>query len=98
MDAVQRAVYVPLGTLAESALGFQIGAYALHTAREALKPIRELHKPSPRPVVPTLPAVGQHRGYIRPAIRCAGCQELWPCRTSRLVYPSDELAVTDEGR
>lgn len=47
-------------------------------AREALKPIRELHKPHP----------GQHAAG---SDVCGGCRLIWPCETARLVYTSEEL-------
>ena len=46
-------------------------------AREALKPIRELHKP--------------HRDPPTGIPLCAHDHAFWPCETARLVYSSEEL-------
>lgn len=45
-------------------------------AREALKPIREIHKP----VLP--PGIE----------RCGECDVAWPCDTARLIYTTEELS------
>lgn len=46
-------------------------------AREALKPIRELHKPE--------------HGNCNCCIDCAECGQGWPCDTAKLIYPTEEL-------
>ncbi|TGB37899.1 hypothetical protein [Mycolicibacterium peregrinum] len=45
-------------------------------AREALKPIREVHKP----VLP--PGIE----------RCGECDVVWPCETAKLIYTTEDLA------
>lgn len=45
-------------------------------AREALDPIRELHKPD-----------GPY-GY---QTQCVACGLMWPCNTARLIYTTEEL-------
>lgn len=70
------------------------GRFALRGAREALKPIRELHYP----VTCASLADGRHKTV------CAHCHRRgfyttapesgdWPCDTARLVYSADELGV-----
>lgn len=45
-------------------------------AREALKPIRELHMPEP---------------YAQGPDYCAECDHQWPCGTAKLIYTTEEL-------
>lgn len=47
-------------------------------AREALKPIRELHKP--------------HCDGPRFGTWCKTCRAEWPCPTAKLIYSTEELA------
>lgn len=57
-------------------------------AREALKPLRELHQP----------VVIEDAGTVK-KVHCAGClplvsilpKALWPCPAARLVYAEEEL-------
>lgn len=56
------------------------GRYALHGAREALAPIRDLHRPSD--------------DECRCCKHCIECGEIgtgWPCDTAKLVYTDREL-------
>ena len=46
-------------------------------AREALAPIRELHKPS--------------GDDCQCCTHCIECEQLWPCGTARLIYTTEEL-------
>ena len=48
-------------------------------AREALRPIRELHKPTSNGTP----------GHPMPY--CVGCGEDWPCQTAELCYTSEDL-------
>lgn len=52
--------------------------------REALKPIRKLHKPGPISRLSTAWMVGG-------AAECTTCRRDWPCSTARLIYTSEEL-------
>lgn len=47
-------------------------------AREALSPLRELHKLT-------------SDEYGRPGLICDDCDHDWPCPTARLIYRGDEL-------
>lgn len=54
--------------------------HRITAAREALAPIRELHR------------VGlTDNPYYDNDKECIECREDWPCATARLVYPSEEL-------
>lgn len=73
VDAAQRAYGVFIGEATER--GFAIAA-----AREALKPIRELHRhgiwePTGKPY----------------CIHCRHREVEWPCPTARLIYTTEEL-------
>ena len=57
------------------------GKRLIETAREALKPIRELHK-----------AEGGGTPTGEYAVMCYECQDYWPCATARLIYSSEELS------
>ncbi|MEC4616314.1 hypothetical protein [Tsukamurella tyrosinosolvens] len=49
----------------------------IEAAREALAPLRELHRPNH-------PAWG--------STTCVTCElNLWPCATAKLIYPEEEL-------
>ena len=50
--------------------------YTVAAAREALKPIRELHRPEP---------------YAQGPDYCMGCDNQWPCDTAKLIYTTEEL-------
>ena len=50
-------------------------------AREALAPIRELHKRAYLNDNPYEPAEWD----------CGECETHWPCATAKLIYPSEEL-------
>ena len=50
--------------------------YAEAAAREALAPIRALHRPD-----------GDY-GY---QTQCVACGLMWPCDTARLIYSTEEL-------
>ena len=74
IEAAQRHVYtLPF----ESRLD---GADLVAAAREALAPIRELHRRNDR---------GECSHCISPQDAAWGA--IWPCETARLVYPEDEL-------
>lgn len=45
-------------------------------AREALKPIRELHTP---------------KAALFAGVACAECRNEWPCDTAKLIYTTEEL-------
>lgn len=65
------------------------GRYALHGAREALAPIRDLHRPDDghNPEC--------HCGIPANARRsCAECGQEWPCATAEVAYTTDELKET----
>ncbi|UCR74427.1 hypothetical protein Ritam007_53 [Mycobacterium phage Ritam007] len=49
----------------------------LAAAREALKPIRELHYP-----------IDEHGDSVE---ECSECRHRWPCDTAKLIYTSEEL-------
>lgn len=53
---------------------------AERAAREALTPIRELHK-----------CGLTDNPYYPNDTECVECQEDWPCATARLVYAEEEL-------
>lgn len=57
---------------------------AVQGAREALKPIRELHKPGPISRLSTAWMVGG-------TAECTTCRRDWPCSTARLIYTTEEL-------
>ena len=48
-------------------------------AREALAPLRELHK------------LTTDELYGRPGLICDDCDHDWPCPTAKLIYREDEL-------
>jgi hypothetical protein len=50
----------------------------MEAAREALKPIRELHQPE-----------SCRSDDFDP--ECVDCNQLWPCDTAQLIYSSEEL-------
>lgn len=60
---------------------FPVGGYGEACAREALKPIRELHKPRPD-------------RYAVQLTVCDGCgwTTKWPCATAKLIYTTEELS------
>jgi hypothetical protein len=63
--------------------------YMEAAAREALKPVRELHKPFWENCINACCCSGEqckHRSRL-----CAGCDEYWPCATAKLVYAADDL-------
>lgn len=57
---------------------------AERAAREALAPLRDIHRPYDRPV-----SYGSTE-TTRVCSQCLGPQS-WPCLTARLVYREDEL-------
>ncbi|SDT83690.1 hypothetical protein SAMN04488548_12728 [Gordonia westfalica] len=63
------------------------GRYALRGAREALAPLRELHR---------LDGCPERDDCTDPEhlTLCSGCYQEWPCRTAPLIYSSDELGDT----
>lgn len=63
----------------------QINHHMLDAAREALKPLRELHRPLDRPI-----SWGNTQTE-RVCHHCLGPVK-WPCLTARLVYSSEELS------
>ncbi|WP_396902478.1 hypothetical protein [Mycolicibacterium sp.] len=70
IEAVKRAVAAPC-----------IGSDEVASVREALKPIRELHKPE----VVRSPDDEQWT-------ECAVCYgAYWPCATAKLIYTTEEL-------
>lgn len=54
---------------------------AVAAAREALAPLRKLHR-----MVSKRNGWSGHYEDI-----CIHCQDLWPCDTAKLVYPNEEL-------
>lgn len=58
--------------------GMSEASLAKESAREALVPIRKLHKPSN----------GANCGCCNV---CIECDLPWPCDTAKLCYPSEEL-------
>ena len=84
MDAACR-VTLP-GGLDPTALPLMVAA-----AREALAPIRELHKPCAEPDYPDEPyckTCGHYDGSF-----VDFTHQPWPCDTARLIYTSSELEV-----
>lgn len=57
-----------------------IDAFTLAGAREALAPIRELHKP-----------FVDECHCCRHCVECGAIGTGWPCDTARLIYTSEEL-------
>lgn len=55
----------------------QISLQAIAAAREALRPIRELHF--------------AHRVAVDNWTCCPHCAVTWPCATAELIYSSEEL-------
>lgn len=78
VDAAQRALESHTGGVLQMA----------DIAREALKPIRELHQPSWDNCINACCSGKQCR--LRSQI-CEHCYELWPCPTAKLVYSTEEL-------
>lgn len=68
-------------------IGLSEGHLAIDAAREALAPLRELHRPHDR-------AKSIYRALNDPHTivcnHCLGPIE-WPCATARLIYRGDEL-------
>lgn len=71
LDAATRSM--PDGARHESA------GWALASAREALAPVRELHKP--------VSAI-----WSRSHFACAACNQVWPCATALTCYTTEELS------
>lgn len=69
VEAVRRAKR--LGTCGDGPEDF-----AENAAREALAPLRQLHRP------------GQDRIGLTV---CPACRLIWPCDTAKLIYSSEEL-------
>lgn len=65
-----------------------IAQLAVAAAREALAPLRELHKPVTTPIW-WFPAAAHGGTYTH----CEHCQTAndWPCDTAKLIYPEGEL-------
>lgn len=60
------------------------GRYAMRGAREALAPLRELHRHGECPEN-DLCELPDHLSL------CVTCCRPWPCATAKLVYPAEEL-------
>lgn len=58
---------------------------AVTAAREALAPIRELHRPTEHTRLVGFPRAYQAEPY------CVEDQKSWPCDTARLCYTTGEL-------
>lgn len=87
VDAAQRAwdQRYPGGSvsLAASAYNDGLGTLALNVAREALKPLRQIHRPSR-----VVTADGRRWS------ECMHCYEsTWPCDSARLIYADSELSA-----
>lgn len=69
--------------------GFVRAGRLVVAAREALKPIRELHKTSWDNCINACcsGADCKHRTRI-----CGHCWDQWPCDTAKLIYTTEELA------
>lgn len=80
----------PAVEAAERASGTLRTSDMIRAAREALAPIKALHKPGGL----CRCCSGSHK---RPVCTCVDCvpdypaYTHWPCETARLVYPSEEL-------
>ena len=77
VEAAQRAI----GNVSPDEFTNEVGDTALAASREALRPIRELHKRE---------GGGTPTGEY--ADMCYECQDYWPCGTAKLIYSSEELA------
>jgi hypothetical protein len=78
VEAAQRAICKRYGGPV-----FQPGERDLNVAREALAPIRDLHR-----------KVSKRNGWSgHYEDVCLHCQNdnVWPCDTARLIYPSEDL-------
>ena len=76
VEAVRRVVPEAFGTRGELDSPNSVrGVLAVAAAREALKPIRELHQRVPDGRYP----------------KCSTCEYDWPCATAYLIYPDEEL-------
>lgn len=80
--AAQRAIDGPHGVAA--ARDEHAAPLAVDAAREALAPIRDLHKPSAN-------HCDAHANDSACCAECIECGQLWPCDTARLIYTSEEL-------
>ena len=64
------------------------GRYAMRGAREALEPLKQLHRKVTKDV-------WWHRDPGSPTTyaACSGCpvDVHWPCATAKLIYPAEEL-------
>ncbi|UUG69920.1 hypothetical protein SEA_MORKIE_59 [Gordonia phage Morkie] len=58
---------------------------AIAAAREALEPLREIHKPRTR-----------HIEAWGAETKCGSCLVFWPCPSARLLYSDAELAAHPE--
>lgn len=81
MDAMSDPAAEAVNRAYESSDDYLRDGPMLAAAREALKPIRELHRPV----------------SVRDEEVCGECSNMatqidWPCRTARLVYPEGELS------
>ena len=79
--AVEAAERVRRRYLAGPGKPWSTQAVAEDAAREALAPIRELHKP-------TSNGTPRH-----PEPYCVGCADEWPCQTAKLIYSSSEVST-----
>ncbi|SIL61168.1 Uncharacterised protein [Mycobacteroides abscessus subsp. abscessus] len=76
IEAAQRA----WGDRRGSKIAWKVG---ITSAREALKPIRELHTP--------FEVVKGGRKYCRGCSKRADLNIMWPCETAEKSYPTEEL-------
>ena len=70
--------------------GLAVRAFGVDSAREALAPIRELHRPEES---------CDNTSHTNPSATCPHCDLIcgycgltWPCDTARLIYTSKELS------
>ena len=82
IEAAQKAwaERYPNGSVSLSASAYQdgLGVIVIAAAREALKPIRELHR-------------RVHSFVYRTDGMCEECDNVWPCETAELIYTTEEL-------
>lgn len=73
----------------DAPIGFREAYQRILTAREALKPIRELHSPGEKCTC----CWGHYEdgSPVHKRRMCTACGVHWPCDTAKLVYSTEEL-------
>lgn len=87
IEAAQRAAHI----VSHDGRGNEINPWQgrVFAAREALKPIRELHQPEWDNCINACCSGKECKNRTR---ICGHCWGEWPCDTAKLIYTTEELA------